>query len=102
MLNVTYMNSATNQTYNPYALTWISSEVQKRVILDTASKLGVSAAAIAGAMAEECTSIRANPVEFAKQTWIDEVALRHNMGLGSYRTHKEFNPNPQNWWFEMA
>jgi hypothetical protein len=47
MLNVTYMNSATNQTYNPYALTWISSEVQKRVILDTASKLGVSAAAIA-------------------------------------------------------
>ncbi len=40
MLNVTYLNSATNQTYNPDAFAWIASKKQKNAILDTATKLG--------------------------------------------------------------
>ncbi len=86
MLNVTYVNSATNQTYDPYAFDWIKTTEQKNAILYTASKLGVSAGAIAGAMAEECTSVRADLV---KQTMLDDYALKH-LGYGSPRTHQEF------------
>ncbi|MCO2079682.1 hypothetical protein [Pseudomonas aeruginosa] len=51
-----YLSSSSDSTYGPDSLGWVASEDQIDAIKSTASALKVSAAAIAGAMAEESNS----------------------------------------------
>nr|WP_320113874.1 hypothetical protein [uncultured Desulfuromonas sp.] len=54
MATITYLNGATNETYSDAAFDFI--DAAKETINSTASILGISAGAIAGAMAEENTA----------------------------------------------
>ncbi|MCO2921469.1 hypothetical protein FA256_33990, partial [Pseudomonas aeruginosa] len=51
-----YLSSSSDSIYSPNSLGWISSKDQLDAIKLTASALKISAAAIAGAMAEESNS----------------------------------------------
>lgn len=50
---INFLSSATNEHYDAQALGYVGSVGQKPVILDVATRLSISAGAIAGAMAEE-------------------------------------------------
>jgi hypothetical protein len=54
MANITYLKNATEEKYNESALQYISERSSD--VIETARILGISAGAIAGAMAEENTA----------------------------------------------
>ena len=56
MATFTYLNGATNETYSLQAFSYISNQRIKKSIISTSNILGISAGAIAGAMAEENTA----------------------------------------------
>ena len=56
MAKLRYMYSATNETYKDSAFAYISQERARASISLTSTILGISAGAIAGAMAEENTA----------------------------------------------
>lgn len=56
MATITYLNSATNETYSEEAFGYISNPRVRDSIISTSATLGISAGAIAGAMAEENTA----------------------------------------------
>ncbi len=71
-ITINFLSSATNEHYAPQALAYVGSGDQRPVILDTATKLGISAGAIAGAMAEENTAYLQNK---AINDGLDDYAL---------------------------
>ncbi|MGZ5007343.1 MAG: calcium-binding protein [Methylobacter sp.] len=74
MSSIFYLSSVSREYYGTGAFTYIKDPLQKRAINDAASALGVSASAIAGAMAEE------NNDYWQKQTLND---LSDNYALSS-------------------
>ena len=70
--SVSYLASAGDQTYSQNAWDYISLNSRKALIIDAASNIGISAGAIAGAMAEEATAY------YDRQTFddlLDQYAL---------------------------
>jgi VCBS repeat-containing protein len=53
MSSIFYLSSVSREYYGTEAFAYITTDLQKNAIKDTASALGISASAIAGAMAEE-------------------------------------------------
>ena len=59
-VTTSFLSSATNERYDAQALTYVGSTIQRQYIEVTALALGISPAAIAGAMAEENTAYLQN------------------------------------------
>lgn len=72
MTTTSYLAGTVDQVYNPASFAWLDSEKQQEAISLVVSKLGVSAGALVGAMAEENTSYLASETS---QSFFDDYAL---------------------------
>lgn len=74
MTKIMYLTKASTELYGEKALAYIGNDTNKGNIITAANNTGVSASAIAGAMAEENNDYWLNLKNILKNEWSDKYA----------------------------